>query len=284
MSVILRAMAALLAANLASSGSAAIASDAPPATMRVNGETKRLEGILRQALPGDIACQLELETADGETFHESAAFELCEDPALVGKRLRLSYTVENVLAESCQGDVECGRSDQVVLVSAARVLGDGTSGDDGQTSFCTAAETIVFACRTGAKRVSVCASKSSSPDEGYLQYRFGDPESDAPLEMVLPPGRLPPRYAARGENVPFAGGGGSWLRFRNGDYGYVVYSGIGRWGPDGEPMEKDGIQVERQGRVVANLPCSGPVLGELGPAWFEQTGVVAADEVFDFPE
>ena len=45
-----------------------------------------------------------------------------------------------------------------------------------------------------------------------------------------------------------------------------------------------GVVVERDGRVVANLPCTGPLTSELGPDWFEQTGISGDDPGFDFPD
>jgi hypothetical protein len=168
-------------------------------TLRINGETKQTEGILRAAVSGDVACYLQLETDAGQRFDEPAVFELCEVPTLVGKRLKLSYTIENVLAEACQGDVDCGLSDQVVLVSAARVLRASTPAASGQTSFCSTTETVAFACRVGGKLVSVCASKDASSVSGYLQYRFGKPDAEEPLELALPNDRPVPRLASRGE-------------------------------------------------------------------------------------
>ena len=253
-------------------------------TLRINGETKQTEGILREAVSGDVACYLQLETDAGQRFDESAVFELCEDPALIGQRLKLSYTVENVLAEACQGDVDCGLSDQVVLISAARVLNASTPAASGQTSFCSTTETVAFACRVGGKLVSVCASNDASIVSGYLQYRFGKPDAAEPLEMAVPSDRPVPRLASRGESMPFSGGGGSWLRFHNGRYAYVVYSGIGRWGAAGETLERQGVQVERDGTAIAHLPCTGPLQSTLGPDWFEQMGVIAEGEEFYFPE
>lgn len=269
---------------LAIAGSAgADRATAADGTVIINGETKQLEGILRAAQSGDVACYLQLESDAGETFQESAVFELCEDASLIGQRLRLSYSVENVLAEACQGDVDCGLSDRVVLVSAARVVRATAPTPPAQQSFCTSEETVVFACRTGAKLVSVCASSDASNVSGYLQYRFGKPDFSLPLEMLLPSDRPVPRLAARGESTPFAGGGGSWLRFHHGSYAYVVYSGTGRWGPDGETMELQGVQVERDGSTLVSLPCTGPLQSELGPDWFERSGVISEGEEFTFP-
>lgn len=252
--------------------------------LRINGELKQTEGILLEAVSGDVACYLLLQSDSGETFDESAVFELCDDPALIGQRLKLSYSVENVLAEECQGDVDCGLSDQVVLVSGARVLADAGPTPAAQGSLCALDESIVFACQVGAKRVSVCASADASNVSGYLQYRFGKADGSEPPELSLPADRSVPRLASRGESVPFAGGGGSWLRFHGGRYSYVVYSGIGRWGPQGETLELQGVQVERDGETIATLPCTGPLQSMLGPDWFEQVGVFSEGETFDFSQ
>ena len=273
---------ALMAAMAIVAAAGAVAAD----TVQVGGETKFASGLVTGAEAGDVACYLTLEDADGEPFTEMAAFEICEQQAaLVGHRVALSYAMENVLAAECQGDVDCGKSDRVALVTSVKPL-DGNAApaaDAAPESFCSARESIVFACRSGAKLVSVCASADISASSGYLQYRFGKPGAGA-IELTLPKDERAPSASATGENVGFSGGGGSWLRFRNGNHSYVVYSGIGRWGEDGQTLEKEGIRVENQGKTVADLQCSGPLTSELGPEWFERTGITAHDEEFSFAE
>lgn len=158
-------------------------------------------------------------------------------------------------------------------------------------SFCTTEETIIFTCQSGTKQVSVCASRTLSPTAGYVQYRFGSTGSGAtgkagaPLEIAHPAGQVHPLKAAYGAGVMFSGGGGAWLRFRNPPYAYVVYSGIGRWGPNGEPAAKEGLVVEKDGNAVAHLKCNGNSIGELGPDWLEKAGYTAnSNEQFDFPD
>ena len=131
-----------------------------------------------------------------------------------------------------------------------------------QNSLCAAGETTVFACRTGPKMVSVCAS----------------------LEMTLPAQSLPPAKAATGDTLMFSGGGGAWLRFANGPVAYTVYTGIGNWGPNGEVREKAGLAVERQGKLAANLACTGKVTSELGPEWFSRAGIASGGQEFDLPD
>jgi hypothetical protein len=160
------------------------------------------------------------------------------------------------------------------------------------SSFCTAAETIVFTCLTGAKQVSVCASRTVSPTAGYVQYRFGAAgaagaagKSGAPLEIAHPPGQVHPLKAAYGSSETFSGGGGAWMRFRNPPYAYVVYSGIGHWGPNGEPISKEGVVIEKDGATVSHLKCNGNSSGELGPDWLDKAGYTDnSNEQFEFPD
>lgn len=255
-------------------------------TVTIGKQTKKTIGVVKSLESGDVACYLSLVDDRGVAFDEMADFEICEQTSLIGKRVLLKYELANVMSDECEGDPDCTKTRTVPLVISAKVLPATPKkpAPPRQSSFCAANETIVFSCSTGAKMVSVCASKGASPTRGYLQYRYGKPDSRDPLELSLPEGQQVPSRAATGESVPFAGGGGSWLRFHNGAYGYVVYSGIGKWGPHGETREKQGVVVERSGKVVASLKCTGKLTSELGPDWLEAAGIERNDEEFDFPE
>lgn len=278
--------ALLAAAALAAAPALAQPSD----TVRVGKDLKRTVGTVTRVESGDVACYLHLRDDNGAPFTELADFDLCtREPSLQGKRVRLQYQVAKVMAASCQGDPACRKSDTVALVTAATRIdapvaqARPSAGAGAQASFCTPLETVVFACRTGAKLVSVCASRDLTRTAGYVQYRFGRPGE--PLEMILPEGHVHPGKAATGESVAFSGGGGAWLRFRSGPVAYVVYTGIGRWGPGGRTAEKQGLVVERGGKQVASLKCTSRVTSELGPDWFAKAGVgTRKDEEFDFPE
>ena len=150
-------------------------------------------------------------------------------------------------------------------------------------SWCTAQETNVFTCRAGKKTVSVCASPDASANTGALYYRFGQLTGGLPPEMTLPDKATPPRLSATGETATYAGGGGSWLRFKKGAHAYVVYTGIGRWGPKGEPRALQGVAVEHKGKLIANLPCPTTQEDELGRDWFEKMGIQLDDQDFWFP-
>lgn len=271
----------------------AVSAQAPAVTVKVGKETKNAFGTVVGMNAGDTACLIEFKDDKGGEFFESADFDFCTEPKkYVGKRFALTYKLSKVLAESCQGNVDCGKSDIVPLVVGMKPDGKAVVATkqpaqataSGQTSFCTAMEQVVFACRTGKKLVSVCMDKKSTKTTGALQYRFGTPDSRDPLEMMWPEGDLAPSKAYRGENVPFAGGGGAWLRFPKGDHAYVVYTGIGKWGPKGETRTKAGLTVEKNGKAIAQMKCSGEPISELGPDWFEKLGVTSGGKDFNFPD
>lgn len=257
-------------------------------TVTVGGATKRAFGTPIKFVNGDTACFITLKDDKGTTFEESADFDLCtQERMLKGKRVALTYKANRVQAASCQGDPNCRRSDTVVLIVAAKPAPLATTQTPAtrQTSFCTPMENVVFSCRTGAKMVSVCASKDAGPGKGYLQYRFGKPDSADPLELILPESHLPPPRVATGQSVPFAGGGGAWLTFAKGPVSYTLYTGIGKWGPRGELREKAGLAVDQGGKQIAVLKCDDPttVRSELGPDWFSKVGLKPGND-FDFPD
>lgn len=142
------------------------------------------------------------------------------------------------------------------------------------SSQCTEDEAVLFCCKTGEKLVSVCASDLSA-DSGSLQYRFG-PEG-AP-EIRLPPAARDWRKLVKSGTLTYSGGGGAYLAFENPPYRYIVYTAIGRgWG------EKAGVAVEKDGKLVSNLPCAGEPTSELGPDLFSSAGIPGDSKGFDLP-
>jgi len=56
-------------------------------------------------------------------------------------------------------------------------------------NLCLKAERVIFACNTGKKSISVCASMELSPTSGYMHYRYGSKKQ--PEKMIV---------SGRGEN------------------------------------------------------------------------------------
>ena len=142
-------------------------------------------------------------------------------------------------------------------------------------SHCGNDEALVFNCAVGKKTVSVCGLKPLSGAGQHLQYRFG--KLGAP-ELVFPAQPLGPDETIQANTLTYSGGGGAYIRFKRADYGYVVYTAIGKgWG------EKAGVAVEKDGKLQANLSCKKPVQSELGPDLFDQVGLTKDEEGFDLP-
>lgn len=89
---------------LAATAVAPAFAEPPPAS----GQLLRMEA-------GDVSCYLHLRTALGSVEIVHADFELCDLTSLIGERVAMRYKAANVLAASCEGDVDCGRSDRVML-------------------------------------------------------------------------------------------------------------------------------------------------------------------------
>ncbi|HEC73253.1 MAG TPA: hypothetical protein ENI26_02650 [Methylophaga aminisulfidivorans] len=114
-------------------------------------------------------------------------------------------------------------------------------------NLCQSDEVVAFSCDIRSKTVSVCVA-----DEDSLVYRFG--KTDA-VELTL---NAPVHFSS----TAYSGGGEGRLRFPNGRYDYVVYSGI----TNGEWLDKDtglrekvefaGILVLKDKQVLSKLKCS----------------------------
>ena len=256
---------------------AALAPAAP--TVAVGTQRKLAQGRLLGLERGDVACHAELSDEAGRVQRELADFALCDQAdRLVGQLVALNYKPTRVMAASCQGDTACTRFDVVALVTSALPTAAAAPG----ASWCRAGETDLYTCDAGAKRVSVCVSPDASAQAGRLLYRFGPAAASLP-ELELPKVPTVPSRSATGEAAPFAGGGGVWLRFTLGQYGYVVYSGVGRWGRNGAVEAREGVQVERNGRAIATLACAKPRVNELGPEWLQRLGIAPDGPGFSFP-
>ena len=236
---------------------------------------------------GDVACYLKLKDEQGKSLNQMADFELCETgKGLQGKKVALTYSEVRVMAASCQGDVNCKKTEtrtlatRMVAVGALPVVDAKTATK--AATLCNVNETIVFSCSTGAKMVSVCASPDLAPKKGTVSYRFGVPGAAPEMNIAETPG--PSSRTLYGQNEAFAGGGGTWLRFTRDAHDYVVYSGIGKWGKGGATAEKAGVSVSKDGKRIAVVRCKGKDQGELGPDWFEKAGIARRQEEFLFPD
>ena len=94
----------------------------PSAPLSGSGGTAAVASAvtLKELQNGDAACYVVV--VDGtEEKSLPGDFELCKGgthdaSALVGKRVTFTTAKQNVLAASCEGNVDCGKSDEVDLV------------------------------------------------------------------------------------------------------------------------------------------------------------------------
>ena len=144
-------------------------------------------------------------------------------------------------------------------------------------SLCDAQEQVIFSCSLGKKMVSVCASNDFSASKGYLQYRFGQKGA---LEMAFPDlaeSALASQFV-QARTLMFSGGGGGYLRFINGQHHYIVYTAIGKgWGA------KDGVAVEKNNQLIANLECRDVPVSKLSEEFFTHAGLLVDPNEFQIP-
>jgi hypothetical protein len=70
---------------------------------------------------GDRACYVVVQKADSTEDSLEGDFELCEGgqrdaTSMIGKKITYTTKKANVLAASCEGNMDCGKSDEVDLV------------------------------------------------------------------------------------------------------------------------------------------------------------------------
>ncbi len=232
---------------------------------------------LKSMQSGDTACYVDLIDSSGQAYQSMAGFEICEQRHLLGKKVDLFYQKENVLAASCNGDMDCGRSDTVWLINKmTQAQAPLRNQNKLVPSHCFKEERIIFSCNTNSNQViSICSSASLNSRYGYLQYRFGK-EGSFP-EYVFPMNHdLASKYFYSGV-LTYSGGGGAYLKFLNGTYNYVVYTGIGRgW-------EKQGMVINEGKDEIARYACKNNWVSDMGPELFNQAGLKQDRNGFEIP-
>jgi hypothetical protein len=164
----------------------------------------------------------------------------------------------------------------ILFVFAAPLLAGQIAQAASIPSHCSAQEQVIFSCKTSkTKVVSLCASSPLTASSGYMQYRFGPPGSKP--ELVYPQNQVHPKGHFKSGTLTYSGGGGAYLEFNQGEYKYVLFSGVGKgW-------EKEGVVVSKSGKQVAVLECRGEWDSQMGPDFFERAAIPPADDDFEIP-
>lgn len=138
---------------------------------------------------------------------------------------------------------------RTTLVTLALLATSATASAQTHPHLCAPGEEAVFACSTGAKIVSLCASKDIGENAGYLQYRFGTRRK---TELVYPADTsVRPQSVFSNGVTGGTGGGADFLRFTSQDTTYTLFSDYYRG------RERDGLVVERGGKRISVMICRG---------------------------
>lgn len=134
-------------------------------------------------------------------------------------------------------------------------------------SHCKAGEAVVYSCTIKGKIASVCATDAS------VSYRYGKP--GAPELNIVSNGH--DGKAHQGGVVGGGGGSQPYVRFSNGAYQYIVFSGEAGSLTDKPGRQWSGVAVLKDKKPVSNLAC--PNVG--GAAALMSSKVEFVDEETD---
>lgn len=78
-------------------------------------------GMLTEASAGDAACYLTIRDEAGGTETWEAGFAMCEQaPRLLNRQQTFTWSLANILHPDCQGNMDCGRSLRLMVVTGIR--------------------------------------------------------------------------------------------------------------------------------------------------------------------
>ena len=114
-------------------------------------------------------------------------------------------------------------------------------------SLCVSNEDVYFTCELDGvhKTVSICAARNTTPDKGYVQYRYG---TKSRIDFKYPSIPLPPRDRISLVDVSrLADGLGTHLKFKNRNYEFIVSNAL-------VPGE---VYVAKDGQIIFDKICKG---------------------------
>lgn len=118
-----------------------------------------------------------------------------------------------------------------------------------EITLCQSHEEIYFSCPVDGKVVSLCASGNISPDNGYVQYRFGVPGH---IDLQFPNKPYPPKNHFEISDISSGNINFVHIKFKSGLYDYVIYQG-----------SPSGVYVKRRGELVSNRMCEQGIYQQL---------------------
>ena len=126
-------------------------------------DNKTMVGTIARIEQGDRACYVDVTDDSGAKTTQLADFSFCEKNDLIGKKVELKLQSGNVLALSCDGNVDCGKSDRVMLIKQIKLISKNTS-------YAPVATCMIGSCDTGGSNIGYkhCLSKKADQQDEEL--------------------------------------------------------------------------------------------------------------------
>lgn len=141
---------------------------------------------------------------------------------------------------------------------------------------CNATEEVVFSCAQDGKIISLCAPLAANGQSpAHLRYVSG---AKGKVELEIAQAAHPEAFSA-GETA-VSGGGIDYVRIKNGDFAYVVYTGMSRsWSQDGWIVEAHGAPVSHH---ICKADATGPDVWS--PVYAAKLPQASDNQAFQPPE
>jgi len=135
-----------------------------------------------------------------------------------------------------------------------------------EATLCKAHEEVYFSCTSEKKIISLCASGNISPDNGYVQYRFGMADH---IELEFPKRPYPPRNRFTISDISEGNLNFTHIKFNSGKFNYVVFQGF-----------PSGIYIKKSGKLLSSRFCDKGIYQSVSPRAFRGIETVApVDEI-----
>ncbi|OVE81765.1 hypothetical protein BVY03_02800 [bacterium K02(2017)] len=93
-----------------------------PTIPTVFSATPITTGLITSMETGDRGCYVYIKDQQGKEHSQIGDFQFCDEKSkYINKNVILKYRTENVLSASCEGNMDCGKSDQVYLITQIQI-------------------------------------------------------------------------------------------------------------------------------------------------------------------
>jgi hypothetical protein len=116
LAVLVMALAACGGGNAQTTSNTGPTGEPPPSTAAE-------EWTLVSITNADTSCGIELQGADGQSKYFDGSYDFCpggprDAAGLVGKKVTITTEKGNVMAAECEGNPDCGKSEEVDIVES----------------------------------------------------------------------------------------------------------------------------------------------------------------------